>query len=97
MNLWNWIHSIQKLFSVMGIFEKKGAVDSVTPADPPSAEKTKAQRDVEQAREVVEQHPPLTIRRFMAIFSLGCLLAAAQIPHILLAAPQVLPQEYYVY
>jgi hypothetical protein len=64
----------------MGIFEKKGVVDSVTPVDPPSAEKTKKQDDVEQAREGVEQHPPMTIRRFMAIFSLGCLLAAAQIP-----------------
>jgi MFS family permease len=65
---------------MMGIFKKKGVVDSVTPVDPPSAEKTKAQEDVEQAREGVEQHPSMTIRRFMAIFSLGCLLAAAQIP-----------------
>ena len=31
-------------------------------------------------REDVEQHPPMTFKRFMAIFSLGCLLAAAQIP-----------------
>ena len=30
------------------------------------------------------KHPPMTWRRFMAIFSLGCLLAAAQIPLYLL-------------
>jgi len=36
--------------------------------------------DVEEAREDVDQHPAMTWRRFMAIFSLGCLLAAAQIP-----------------
>ena len=40
--------------------------------------------DVEKAREGVEQHPPMTFKRFMAIFSLGCLLAAAQIPIYLL-------------
>lgn len=31
-----------------------------------------------------KQHPPMTWRRFMAIFSLGCLLCAAQIPLYLL-------------
>ena len=36
--------------------------------------------DIEAPREGVDQHPPMTFRRFMAIFSLGCLLAAAQIP-----------------
>ena len=36
--------------------------------------------DIEAPREGVEQHPPMTFKRFMAIFSLGCLLAAAQIP-----------------
>jgi hypothetical protein len=41
------------------------------PIDPP---------DIESARPDVEQHPPMTFKRFMAIFSLGCLLAAAQIP-----------------
>jgi hypothetical protein len=35
--------------------------------------------DVEEARPAVE-HPPMTWKRVMAIFSLGCLLAAAQIP-----------------
>jgi len=40
--------------------------------------------DVEAPREGVEQHPKMTFRRFMAIFSLGCLLAAAQIPIYLL-------------
>ena len=42
--------------------------------------KSAAQPDVEQAREGVDQHPPMTFKRFMALFSLGCLLAAAQIP-----------------
>jgi hypothetical protein len=36
--------------------------------------------DVESARPDVNQHPPMTFKRFMAIFTLGCLLAAAQIP-----------------
>ena len=36
--------------------------------------------DIESPREGVDQHPPMTFKRFMAIFSLGCLLAAAQIP-----------------
>jgi MFS family permease len=36
--------------------------------------------DVEIPAEVVTQHAPMTWRKFMAIFSLGCLLAAAQIP-----------------
>jgi len=40
--------------------------------------------DVEAPREGVEQHPKMTFKRFMAIFSLGCLLAAAQIPIYLL-------------
>jgi hypothetical protein len=42
--------------------------------------------DIETAREGVEQHPPMTFKRFMAIFSLGCLLAAAQIPLYLIGA-----------
>jgi hypothetical protein len=42
--------------------------------------RTEERPDVEAPREGVEQHPPMTIKRFMAIFSLGCLLAAAQIP-----------------
>lgn len=36
--------------------------------------------DIERARSDVDQHPPMTFKRFMAIFTLGCLLAAAQIP-----------------
>jgi len=36
--------------------------------------------DIERARSDVNQNPPMTFKRFMAIFSLGCLLAAAQIP-----------------
>jgi hypothetical protein len=33
-----------------------------------------------EAANGVNQNPHMTFRRFMAIFSLGCLLAAAQIP-----------------
>ena len=40
----------------------------------------KSPPDIESPRSDVEQHPPMTFKRFMAIFSLGCLLAAAQIP-----------------
>jgi MFS family permease len=40
--------------------------------------------DVEAPLEGVEQHPKMTFKRFMALFSLGCLLAAAQIPIYLL-------------
>ena len=36
--------------------------------------------DIEAPRADVDQHPPMTFKRLMAIFSLGCLLAAAQIP-----------------
>lgn len=36
--------------------------------------------DIERARSDVDQHPPMTFKRFMAIFTLGCLLAAAQLP-----------------
>lgn len=51
--------------------EKKApSHDERPPSDP----------DVEAARPDVEQHPHMTFKRFMAIFSLGCLLAAAQIP-----------------
>ena len=39
-----------------------------------------ADSDVERAREDVDQHPKMTWKRFIAIFSLGCLLAAAQLP-----------------
>jgi hypothetical protein len=47
----------------------------------PSHEETRTpDADIEAPREGVEQHPPMTFKRFMAIFSLGCLLAAAQIP-----------------
>jgi hypothetical protein len=63
--------------------KKNGVVEKVTPvADntPTATEKKTAQPDVEQAREGVDQHPPMTFKRFMALFSLGCLLAAAQIP-----------------
>lgn len=37
-------------------------------------------RDTENGRGSPEKHPPMTLKRFMAIFSLACLLAAAQIP-----------------
>lgn len=47
---------------------------------PSHDELSRLDSDVEKAREGVEQHPPMTFKRFMAIFSLGCLLAAAQIP-----------------
>jgi len=36
--------------------------------------------DVEAPTETFAQHSPMTWRKFLAIFSLGCLLAAAQIP-----------------
>lgn len=69
---------------------KKSVVDTIvptagstTPVDGPT-EKTQSGAQVEEAREGVEQHPPMTFKRFMAIFSLGCLLAAAQIPLYLL-------------
>jgi hypothetical protein len=76
----------------MAIFEsaKKGVVDTIvptagstTPEEVPN-EKKRGIPEVEEAREGVEQHPPMTIKRFMAIFSLGCLLAAAQVPLYLL-------------
>ena len=43
-------------------------------------EEPKLDPEIEAAREGVEQHPPMTFKRFMAIFSLGCLLAETQIP-----------------
>jgi hypothetical protein len=47
-------------------------------------EEKKASSHDEQNSDVenngVNQHPPMTFKRFMAIFTLGCLLAAAQIP-----------------
>jgi hypothetical protein len=47
----------------------------------PSHEDLRSQdADVEIARKGADQHPRMTFKRFMAIFSLGCLLAAAQIP-----------------
>lgn len=36
--------------------------------------------DVGEPRDDVEQHPPMTIKRIMALFSLACLVASAQIP-----------------
>jgi len=36
--------------------------------------------DIETPRDDTEQNTPMTFKRFMALFSLGCLLAAAQIP-----------------
>lgn len=63
--------------------KKKDVVETVTPVADNNTkvkEKKAAGGDVEQAREGVEQHPPMTFKRFMALFSLGCLLAAAQIP-----------------
>lgn len=36
--------------------------------------------DINQAREGVNQAPPMTIKRLMALFSLACLLDATQIP-----------------
>jgi len=62
---------------------KKEVVDTIAPVPDGKTktnEKKTADRDVEQAREGVDQHPPMTFKRFMALFSLGCLLAAAQIP-----------------
>jgi hypothetical protein len=47
---------------------------------PSHDELSRPDSDIETAREGVDQHPPMTFKRFMAIFSLGCLLAAAQIP-----------------
>ena len=47
---------------------------------PSHDERRPSDPDVESARPNVDQHPPMTFKRFMAIFSLGCLLAAAQIP-----------------
>jgi hypothetical protein len=47
--------------------------------------------EVETAGEGVEQHPPMTFKRFMAIFSLGCLLAETQIPLYLLGGALCIP------
>ena len=58
--------------------QKKVAVENPEPSANP--EKLTPKPDVEEAREGVEQHPPMTFKRFMALFSLACLLAAAQIP-----------------
>lgn len=77
-------HKAQIMFETL----KKEGNDTVTPVEDlePNSypEKPNPKPDVEQAREGVEQHPPMTWRRFMALFSLGCLLAAAQIPVLLL-------------
>lgn len=61
---------------------KKGENPKIAVVEDPSAppEKQTPKTDVEVAREGVEQHPPMTFKRLMALFSLGCLLAAAQIP-----------------
>jgi hypothetical protein len=63
---------------------RKDVSQTVTPVDQLEPnfylEKRKPKPDVEEAREEVEQHAPMTWRKFMALFSLGCLLAAAQIP-----------------
>ena len=53
--------------------EKAGGEAKVTPADGAAA-------DVETPIEAGQPHPPMNLKKFMAIFSLGCLLAAAQIP-----------------
>src|SRR5437773_9688697 len=52
--------------------------------NPPHEELRKPDSDIESPREGVDQHPPMTFKRFMAIFSLGCLLSAAQIPIFLI-------------
>ena len=36
--------------------------------------------DVGEPRDDVEQHPPMTLKRIMALLSLACLVSAAQIP-----------------
>jgi hypothetical protein len=60
---------------------KKGDNPKITVVeDPAPSEKQGPKPDVELAREGVEQHPPMTFKRAMALFSLACLLAAAQIP-----------------
>jgi len=59
---------------------KKGENNKVAVAEDPAPEKPTPKADVELAREGVEQHPPMTFKRAMALFSLACLLAAAQIP-----------------
>jgi hypothetical protein len=52
--------------------------------DIPTSSRQSPGKDVEAPRDDIDQHPKMTWRRFMAIFSLGCLLAAAQIPIYLL-------------
>jgi hypothetical protein len=75
--------------SKKGEVEANSSVDGKNPA--PAKEKNASKVDVEQAREGVEQHPPMTFKRFMAIFSLGCLLAAAQIPLYLIGGALGIP------
>jgi MFS family permease len=48
-------------------------------------------RDTERQDGEHGGHPPMTWRRFMAIFSLGCLLAAAQIPLYLIGGSIGIP------
>lgn len=67
---------MQKMFEKL----KKGGDTKVAAVEEPASEKPTPKPDVELAREGVEQHPPMTFKRFMALFSLACLLAAAQIP-----------------
>jgi len=67
---------VRKMFEKL----KKDGNSKVAVVEETPQEKPTAKPDVELAREGVEQHPPMTFRRFLALFSLGCLLAAAQIP-----------------
>jgi len=75
----------------MTLFSSKKA-----PADPPipipidrldapmMGQIEKPEADIEQAGERVNQAPPMTIKRLMALFSLTCLLDATQIPLFLI-------------
>jgi len=49
--------------------------------------------DVEAPAETLQQHTPMTWKKFMAIFSLGCLLAAAQIPLYLIGGTLSNPHQ----
>ena len=66
---------------------RRGPADSVIPipGDLPNTPMMKEQiekpkADVEQTSEEVDQAPPMTFKRLMALFSLTCLLDATQIP-----------------
>ena len=49
--------------------------------------------DVEAPPETFQAHTPMTWKKFMAIFSLGCLLAAAQIPLYLIGGTLSNPHQ----